>query len=57
MVKDCDTIQDGTPERRSGEQYPDHMSDPPSCYAPDYRENFFVVPSPPSLGTDVESPS
>ncbi len=57
MVKDCDTIQDGTSERRSGEQYPDHMSDPPSCHAPDYREEFFVVPSPPSLGTDVEPPS
>ena len=26
-------------------------------YAPDFREGFFVVPSPPSLGTDDEPPS
>ena len=56
MVEDRDLTQGGAPERRPGEQYPDHMSDSPSCYAPDSREEFFVVPSPPSLGTDVEPP-
>ena len=38
------------PERESGEIPPDPMAHPPAVSAPDFRDQFFVVPSPPSLG-------
>ena len=38
------------PEREAGQIPPDPMAHPPSEFAPDFREGFFVVPSPPSLG-------
>ena len=38
------------PERAVGEIPPDPMAHPPAESAPDFREGFFVVPSPPSLG-------
>ena len=38
------------PERDPGQIPPDPMSHPPADSAPDFREEFFVVPSPPSLG-------
>ena len=38
------------PERDAGQIPPDSMAHPPSDYAPDFRDGFFVVPSPPSLG-------
>ena len=38
------------PEREPGQIAPDPMAYPPADSAPDFREEFFVVPSPPSLG-------
>jgi len=38
------------PEREPGQIVPDPMVYPPADSAPDFREEFFVVPSPPSLG-------
>ena len=38
------------PEREAGEIPPDPMAHPPTESAPDFRDGFFVVPSPPSLG-------
>ena len=38
------------PEREAGQIPPDAMAHPPAESAPDFREGFFVVPSPPSLG-------
>ena len=38
------------PEREAGQISPDPMAHPPTESAPDFREGFFVVPSPPSLG-------
>ena len=38
------------PERAAGQIPPDPMAHPPAACAPDFREGFFVVPSPPSLG-------
>ena len=38
------------PEREAGQIPPDPMAHPPGESAPDFREGFFVVPSPPSLG-------
>jgi Asp-tRNA(Asn)/Glu-tRNA(Gln) amidotransferase C subunit len=38
------------PEREPGQIPPDPMAQPPADSAPDFREEFFVVPSPPSLG-------
>ena len=38
------------PEREVGEIPPDPMTHPPAESAPDFRDQFFVVPSPPSLG-------
>ncbi len=38
------------PEREPGQILPDPMAHPPADSAPDFREEFFVVPSPPSLG-------
>ena len=38
------------PQREVGEIPPDPMAHPPSESAPDFRDGFFVVPSPPSLG-------
>ncbi len=38
------------PEREAGQIAPDPMAHPPTEFAPDFRERFFVVPSPPSLG-------
>jgi len=52
-----DPAQGRAPERGPGERQPDPMAAPPSRYAPDFRDGFFVVPSPPSLGTEGEPPS
>ncbi len=38
------------PEREAGQIAPDSMARPPTDSAPDFRDGFFVVPSPPSLG-------
>ncbi len=38
------------PERAPGQIPPDPMAHPPTDSAPDFRDGFFVVPSPPSLG-------
>ena len=38
------------PDREPGQIPPDPMAHPPDESAPDFREGFFVVPSPPSLG-------
>ena len=38
------------PEREAGQIPPDPMAHPLAESAPDFREGFFVVPSPPSLG-------
>ena len=38
------------PEREAGQILPDPMAHPLGDSAPDFREGFFVVPSPPSLG-------
>ena len=38
------------PEREAGQIPPDPMARPPTDSAPDFRDGFFVVPSPPSLG-------
>ena len=38
------------PEREAGQIAPDPMARPPTDSAPDFRDGFFVVPSPPSLG-------
>ena len=38
------------PERAAGQITPDPMAHPPAGSAPDFRDGFFVVPSPPSLG-------
>ncbi len=38
------------PERAAGQIAPDPMAHPPAGSAPDFRDGFFVVPSPPSLG-------
>ncbi len=38
------------PEREAGQIAPDPMAHPPTESAPDFRDGFFVVPSPPSLG-------
>jgi aspartyl-tRNA(Asn)/glutamyl-tRNA(Gln) amidotransferase subunit C len=38
------------PEREVGKMPPDPMARPPIDSAPDFRDGFFVVPSPPSLG-------
>ena len=40
----------GAPEREAGQIPPDPMARPPTDSAPDFRDGFFVVPSPPSLG-------
>ncbi len=45
-----DPTEGGAPERGPGEREPDPLVEPPSDYAPDFRDGFFVVPSPPSLG-------
>ncbi len=38
------------PERVAGQIPPDSMAHPPADSAPDFRDGFFMVPSPPSLG-------
>ena len=38
------------PERAAGQIQPDPMAHPPAESAPDFRDGFFMVPSPPSLG-------
>jgi aspartyl-tRNA(Asn)/glutamyl-tRNA(Gln) amidotransferase subunit C len=38
------------PERAAGQIPPDSMAHPPADFAPDFRDGFFMVPSPPSLG-------
>ena len=38
------------PEREASQIPPDSMAHPPTDSAPDFRDGFFVVPSPPSLG-------
>ena len=38
------------PERKAGQISPDPLVNPPMDSAPDFRDGFFVVPSPPSLG-------
>lgn len=38
------------PEREAGQIPPDPMAHSPADSAPDFRDGFFVVPSPPSLG-------
>ncbi len=38
------------PERKAGQIRPDPMAHPLTDSAPDFRDEFFVVPSPPSLG-------
>ena len=38
------------PERPVAQIPPDPMAHPPAGSAPDFRDGFFVVPSPPSLG-------
>ena len=38
------------PEREARQIPPDPMAHPPTDSAPDFRDGFFVVPSPPSLG-------
>ncbi len=38
------------PEREASQIPPDPMAHPPTDSAPDFRDGFFVVPSPPSLG-------
>jgi hypothetical protein len=43
------------PEREPGQIAPDPMVHPFADSAPDFREEFFVVPSPPSLG-DADDP-
>ncbi len=43
------------PEREAGEILPDPMAHPPADSAPDFRDGFFVVPSPPSLGAADDS--
>ncbi len=43
------------PERESGQIPPDPMVHPPTDSAPDFRDGFFVVPSPPSLGAAGDS--
>ncbi len=54
-------IQDPTgvaaPERAPGDHQADPLVEPPGHSAPDFREGFFLVPSPPSLGTEGEPPS
>ena len=42
-------------EREPGQIAPDPMASPPADSAPDFKEEFFVVPSPPSLG-DADDP-
>ena len=49
-----DPTEGGAPERGPGERNPDPMAEPPTHYAPDFRDGFFVVPSPPSLGGEGE---
>jgi hypothetical protein len=39
------------PEREPGQIAPAPMAYPPADSAPDFREEFFVVPSPPSLSS------
>ena len=50
------SFQDSTgiaaPERAPGDYRPDALIYPPGHDAPDFRDGFFVVPSPPALGTD-----
>ncbi len=43
------------PEREAGQIPPDPMAHPPADSAPDFRDGFFVVPSPPSLGAADDS--
>ena len=43
------------PERDAGQIPPDPMARPPTDSAPDFRDGFFVVPSPPSLGRADDS--
>ena len=38
------------PERAASQIPPDPMAHPPAGSAPDFRDGFFMVPSPPSLG-------
>jgi aspartyl-tRNA(Asn)/glutamyl-tRNA(Gln) amidotransferase subunit C len=38
------------PEREAGQIPPDPMAHSLGDFAPDFRDRFFVVPSPPSLG-------
>ena len=38
------------PARPAAQIPPDPMAHPPAGSAPDFRDGFFVVPSPPSLG-------
>jgi len=45
------------PEHGAGDGQPDPLVEPPHHFAPDFRDGFFVVPSPPSLGTEDEPPS
>lgn len=52
-----DRTPESAPERGPGERQPDSMADPPGRYAPGFRDEFFVVPSPPSLGAEGEPPS
>ena len=47
-----DPTRISTPERVAGDGGPDVLLEPMSRYAPDFRDGFFVVPSPPSLGTE-----
>ena len=52
-VPDGDRVELGpaeAPERKAGQIPPDPMAHPPIESAPDFKDGFFVVPSPPSLG-------
>ena len=53
QVPEGERLELGPPEaaeRQAGLIPPDPMAHPPIESAPDFREGFFVVPSPPSLG-------
>ena len=53
QVPETDRLESGpsgAPEREAGQIPPDPMARPPTDAAPDFRDGFFVVPSPPSLG-------
>ncbi len=53
----ADARRGHAPERAPGEREPDPVAWPPGEYAPEFRDGFFVVPSPPSLGTHGPAPS